>query len=239
MAIDPKKPVISGDPNRPQPSRDRGPAAWLWIGIIIVVIIVFWFAVGGSSRHRNALANPAPQQGQQNSSANAITDAAQLTSGNPKDLVGRPVQLAAAKVDESANGGAFLIDSDGTPVLVVLATAAHASNPGTAMRPAETGGGAWKKDHPAAGEQVRTNGAGQLADQGKGTPSSGGNAAPLTQEDSRAYNRGDLVSIQGTIRHMPSEHDAMVDFNLSTDAAARASHSKVFIEASKVETAAK
>lgn len=190
MTIDPNKPVLGNDPDRPRPSRDRGPAGWLWVGIIIVIIFVFWWTVGGPTHRQNALANPAPgaQPDQQN--GDPVTDPAQLTSKDAGDLVGRPVQFARATVNAPANGGAFLIDANGTPVLVVKANAANDNHPGAAMR---TG----------------------------------------------AFQRGDVVTIQGTMRKMPSEHDAMVEFNLSTDTAARASHSKVFIEATQVETAAK
>jgi len=217
------------------PSHDRGPGGWLWIAIIIVIIVVFWFAVGGRSRHQ-ALANPA--QNQQNPS-NPVTDVTQLSSVDAPSLVGRPAQFARAPVDQNINGGAFFIDSNGTPVLVVKAAADNAPPPGTAMAPTETTGGVWKKDHVAAGEQVHESGAGQFADRGKGTPESGGNAAPLTNEHAGAYNRGDLVSIQGTIRQMPSEHDAMIRFNLSTSDAARAARSKLYIEAGSVQPAAK
>lgn len=232
----PNDPNSRRDPNLPGSRPERGPGGWAWVVIIIVIVVIFWVAMGGHGRRNQTLANPSPSA--QNAS-NPVNDPAQLTSSDAKNLVGQPVDLARAKVDHSANGGAFMIDSNGTPVLVVEANAANAEPSGMAHRPAETNGGAWKKDHVAGGGQVRDNGAGQLAEQGKGTPESAGNTPPLAQEHTRAFNPGDLVSVQGTVRQMPSEHDAMTRFNLSTDEAARASKSKVYIEASSVQPAAK
>jgi len=225
------------DTNRPRP--DRGPTPWAWIAIIIVIGAIFWIAIGGHGRRSRALANPASNSASAQGAANAVHDPAQLTASDAKDLVGQPVDIAHAQVAHSANGGAFLIDSNGTPVLVVESNAANTEGPGTAERPTEINGGAWKKDHVAAGSQVHDNGAGQLADKGKGTPEGSGNAAPLAQENTKAFNPGDVVSVQGTVRQMPSEHDAMTRFNLSTDEAARASKSKVYVEASSVQPAAK
>ncbi len=236
----PNDPNTPRDPNRPLsgPRPDRGAAGWAWVVIIIVIVVIFWMAMGGHGRRNQTLANPAGHNSAQNA-ANPVTDAGQLTAPNAKDLVGQPVDLARAQVSHSANGGAFLIDSNGKPVLVIEATAANSQDTGMAHRPAETTGGAWKKDHVAGGGQVRDNGAGQVAQQGKGTPEGAGNTPPLAQENTRTFNQGDIVSIQGTVRQMPSEHDAMTRFNLSTDEAARASKSKVYIEASSIQPTAK
>ncbi len=238
----PNDPSTPRDPHRPlsRPRPDRGAAGWAWVVIIIVIVVIFWMAMGGHGRRSRTLANPAghnPDSAQQ--ASNPVTDPGQLTAPNAKDLVGQPVDLARAQVSHSANGGAFLIDAGGKPLLVVEATAANSEDAGMAHRPAETNGGAWKKDHPAGGGQVHDNGAGQIAQQGKGTPEGAGNAPPLSQENTHAFNQGDIVSVQGTVRQMPSEHDAMTRFNLSTDEAARVSKSKVYIEASSVQPAAK
>src|SRR5579864_5184951 len=105
------------DTNRPRP--DRGPTPWAWIAIIIVIGAIFWIAIGGHGRRSRALANPASNSASAQGAANAVHDPAQLTASDAKDLVGQPVDIAHAQVAHSANGGAFLIDSNGTPVLVV------------------------------------------------------------------------------------------------------------------------
>lgn len=229
------------DPERPLsgPRPDRGAAGWAWVVIIVVIVIIFWIAMGGHGRRSQTMANPAGNPPSAQEAANPVTDPGQLTAPNANDLIGKPVNFERAQVSHGANGGAFLIDSNGKPVLVVEANAPNAEGSGTAQRPVETTGGAWKKDHVAGGGQVRDNGAGQLAEKGKGTPEDAGNAPPLAQENTKAFNPGDVLSIQGTVRQMPSEHDAMTRFNLSTDEAARASKSKVYIEASSVQPAAK
>ncbi len=253
MAIDPNL-NQTRDPNRPPVRRDRGAGGWAWVVIVIIVVIVIWLVVGGRGSHNRAMANPASQNaaGTQNTSsenneagqnaAGQIIDPAQLSGKEAENLVGHPIQIASAKVLDGASGGAFLIDTNGSPVLVVQSPEGNPAAAGTSEGSAktETSGGVWKKDHATTREQVRDNGAGQIANKGKGAPDSGSQTAPpLAQESTRPFNKGDVVSIQGTVQKMPSERAAMTQFNLSSDEAARLSKAKVYIAASSVQPAAK
>ncbi len=242
--INPNNPNL--DPNRREVRRGTQTGILSWIVIVAIIVVIIWFIVG--TRGHRTMAGPSTNnrnaaQQQNGSNGPAITDVSQLTSSDPKQLVGKSVDLAGVTVSDAASSGALLIDANGKQVLVVNEPAANSAgaNPNGAGEPkTETNGGAWHKDHPTTQEQVQGNGAGQLADRGKGNTEGGqNNAAPLAQEHTQAFKKGDTVTVQGTIEKMPSEHDAMTQFNLSTDEAVRAANAKVYIAASSIQPAAK
>ncbi len=238
MAYDPNTPNLSRDPSTPVVRRNRGGGGWAWVIVVIIIVVIIWLIAGSRGNRGRTMAN-APANGtnasqtQNNGNAAQVTDASQLTSGDANKLVGETVQLASAKVTDTATSGAFLIDANGKSVLVVPSGATGANNPNELGGKNSSTSGANNnvqgENTPAAGTQTNR----------KGKTEPGANSAASNMPSAANVNKGDTVSIQGTLEKMPSEHEAITQFNLSSDEAARASKAKVYIAASDVQPASK